>query len=88
MIEKIELPFVSLTVFVCLEITKTGIGSYLPTMRSSRSVAVRRRRRHRSMVNSVEEELKMDVNDDMMADSITAISRPRNPGNQTAHRLS
>jgi hypothetical protein len=48
-------------------------------MSSSLSVARDLKRLHRSMVKRVAEELKMEVREDMMAESMTAISRPLSP---------
>ena len=57
--------------------------SHLPTIKSSLSEAFVLILLQRSMVKSVAAELKIEVKDDMMADSITAIRRPRRPGRNT-----
>jgi len=51
----------------------------LPTMMSSTSVAFLRTSFQTSKVKRVDEELKMDVNEDIKAANITASIRPRNP---------
>jgi hypothetical protein len=56
--------------------------SYLPTMMSSTSVAFFRTSLQTSMVNRVDEELKMDVKEDIRAASMTANIRPRRPRRQ------
>jgi len=48
-------------------------------MRSSLCEARGRSFRQISMVSTVEAELKMEVKDDMMADNMTANSKPRAP---------
>ena len=53
--------------------------NYRPTMRSSLSLASERRRRHRSMVKMVLALLRIEVNEDIIADNITAIRNPRRP---------
>lgn len=55
---------------------------YRPTIISSCSEARGRTCFHRSMVKMVLELLKMDVSEDMSAAIITAIMRPRSPGDR------
>lgn len=57
-------------------------GPYRPTIISSCSEARGRTCFHRSMVKMVLELLKMDVSEDMSAATITAIMRPRSPGDR------
>ncbi len=53
--------------------------SYLPTIMSSHSEAVRRMFLQRSMVKMVLELLNMEVREDMRAANITAIINPLRP---------
>lgn len=54
--------------------------THLPTIMSSHSDAWDLKLFHRSMVKMVLELLKMDVSEDIRAAIITAIIRPRSPG--------
>ena len=54
--------------------------TYRPTISSSFSAALGLILVQISIANRVLAELKMDVRELMMADSITAISKPRRPG--------
>lgn len=58
------------------------LGSHLPTIMSSFSDARARRCFQRSMVKMVLALLKMEVREDMRAATITAIMRPRSPGDK------
>lgn len=55
------------------------VMSYLPTIISSHSEAVRRMFLQRSMVKMVLELLNMEVKEDMRAANITAIIKPLRP---------
>lgn len=57
----------------------------LPTIMSSHSEASDLKLFHRSKVKMVLELLKIEVSDDMRAAIITAIIRPRRPGNIDVH---
>ena len=52
---------------------------YLPTIKSSRCLADGLTLLHTSMVNTVLALLNIDVSELIIADNITAISRPRAP---------
>lgn len=58
---------------------KNRSGSYLPTIKSSRSVAEGLTFLHRSIVKSALALLKIDVREVIIADIITAISNPLIP---------
>lgn len=59
-----------------------SVVTYLPTIMSSHSDAWDLKLFHRSMVKMVLELLKMEVREDMRAAIITAIIRPRSPGQE------